>query len=300
MDHGTKIQNARLTHVTPEPSALLKMQQSAEPQPGSVALPAHVPPQVLRKLVGRAPNRALQRLVGENGGPVPDQAEQTIQRETGHGQSLTSSTQAQMGSALGTDLAGVRVHNDDTSDQLAGQLGARAFTVDSDIFFAANEYQPATSDGQRVIAHELAHVMQDSAEPKAKLTVGSVDDPAEAQADAVAQRVVETIHQQTASPEEDPARELRRQPEEEEEDVQELRRQPEEEEEEVQALRRQENPEEEEVQTLRRQENPEEEEVLTLRRQPEEEEEKALTLRRASPEEEEAQPLHRKQLIGGV
>ena len=272
MSHNTTdTTRQQLNTVKPEKLLPQKIQQPAAEQIGRVTPPSHIPPQALQKLVGRAPNRALQSLVGAGGGPVPDQTEQVIQQEKGGGQSLESTTQAQMGSALGTNLAGVRVHSDDTSDQLAGELGARAFTVGSDIFFAANEYQPATSDGQRVIAHELTHVLQDSSQPQTKLRVGAVDDPAEAQADAVAQRVVETIHNSANIPEEvETAQELRRQPEEEEEELQPLRRQPEEEEEEAQALRRQteEEEEEESIQALRREANPEEEEAMPLRRQP--------------------------------
>ncbi|MHB1354886.1 MAG: eCIS core domain-containing protein [Anaerolineae bacterium] len=264
MDHSTtEVTRQRLNQVVTESQPPQKVQQTTEAQTGSVAPPSHVPPQVLRKLVGRVPNSALQSLVGASGGPVPEKAEQDIQREMGGGQPLQAATQAQMGSAMGTDLAGVRVHNDDTSDHLAGQLGARAFAVGSDVFFAANEYQPATTDGQRVIAHELAHVMQDSDQPQAKLQVGSVDDPAEAEADVMAQRVVETI-----SPVNVP-----------EEEVQALRREPEEEEEAL-PLRREVNPEEEEALPLRREVNPEEEEALPLRRETNPEEEEALPLRR--------------------
>lgn len=221
MGHNAKdTTRQRLNKVTTERPRPQKVQQPAEAQIGRVVPPPHMPPQVLQKLVGRAPNRAMQRLVGASGGPVPDQAEQVIQRELGHGQPLESTTQAQMGNALGTNLTGVRVHSDDTSDQLAGDLGARAFAVGSDVFFAANEYQPATTDGQRVIAHELAHVLQDSSQPQAKLRVGAEDDPAEAEADAVAQRVVETIPGPTATPEEDEtAQALRREPQEEEDEI---------------------------------------------------------------------------------
>lgn len=255
MDQSTtELTRQRLNQVITESQPPQKVQQTAEAQTGSVAPPAHLPPQVLRKLVGRAPNSALQSLVGAKGGPVPDQAEQAIQREVGGGQPLQASTQAQMGSAMGTDLTGVRVHNDNTSDQLAGQLGARAFAVGSDVFFAANEYQPATTDGQRVIAHELAHVMQDSDQPQAKLQVGSVDDPAEKEADAVAQRVMEADPAQVEAPQEEEEVQALRRETPEEEEVQALRREPEEEEE-VQMMRR-EPEEEEEVQPLRRKQNP--------------------------------------------
>jgi Domain of unknown function (DUF4157) len=58
------------------------------------------------------------------------------------------------------DLRGVRVHVGDMASRSAAALGARAFTVGQDIVFAAGEYQPTTSRGERLLAHELAHTLQ--------------------------------------------------------------------------------------------------------------------------------------------
>ncbi|MCE5259183.1 MAG: DUF4157 domain-containing protein [Chloroflexi bacterium] len=157
------------------------------------SIPARVTPEVLKRLGRRAPNHSLRRLVGEQGGTVPEQEEDIIQREVGRGQPLAAATRTQMSSALGKDLTDVRIHTDPTADVLAGEMGARAFTVGSDIFFASGEYQPATSGGQRIIAHELAHVTQADDTPQAKLRVGAVDDPAEADAEKVANRVMDML-----------------------------------------------------------------------------------------------------------
>jgi hypothetical protein len=58
------------------------------------------------------------------------------------------------------DFAGVRVHADGEADRSARAFEARAFTVDDDISFAAGEYRPDTRAGARLLAHELAHVVQ--------------------------------------------------------------------------------------------------------------------------------------------
>jgi hypothetical protein len=58
------------------------------------------------------------------------------------------------------DFSRVRVHNDDASHRASSQLGAHAFTVANNIFFARGLYAPRTSEGQKLIAHELTHVMQ--------------------------------------------------------------------------------------------------------------------------------------------
>ena len=60
---------------------------------------------------------------------------------------------------LGHDFAAVRVHAEDAGSQVR-ELGARAFTLGQDIHFAPGMYAPGTVDGQRRIAHELAHVVQ--------------------------------------------------------------------------------------------------------------------------------------------
>ena len=57
-------------------------------------------------------------------------------------------------------LSDVNIHSDNEAAKAAGALGARAFTAGRDIVFGAGEYQPGTRDGQRLIAHELAHVNQ--------------------------------------------------------------------------------------------------------------------------------------------
>ncbi len=65
-----------------------------------------------------------------------------------------------MGEALGVDLGAVRVHTDPASAESADAIGARAYTAGSDVYFAAGQYAPTSEDGQRLLAHELAHVVQ--------------------------------------------------------------------------------------------------------------------------------------------
>ena len=61
---------------------------------------------------------------------------------------------------FGANLSGVRVHDNTAAHRAAGQLDAQAFTVGSDVYFGAGRYQPGSREGQRLMAHELAHVMQ--------------------------------------------------------------------------------------------------------------------------------------------
>jgi hypothetical protein len=89
------------------------------------------------------------------GGDVEDQI-----RNTGGGQSLDTGIQTKMESGTGHDFSNVRVHTDSQADALSESLGARAFTTGSDIFFKSGEYNPGTSEGDKLIAHESTHVIQ--------------------------------------------------------------------------------------------------------------------------------------------
>jgi hypothetical protein len=62
--------------------------------------------------------------------------------------------------AMSADFTGVRIHTDAGADRLSRSIRARAFTTGSDIYFSRGAYTPATPGGQRLLAHELAHVAQ--------------------------------------------------------------------------------------------------------------------------------------------
>ena len=110
-------------------------------------------------------NRYVQRMVtlaratvGE-GDVMPD-VERAIEGSRGGGQSLDSGVQAHMGQALNADFSGVRVHTDAGADGLNRSLSAKAFTTGSDIYFRQGEYNPGSSSGRELLAHELTHVVQ--------------------------------------------------------------------------------------------------------------------------------------------
>jgi len=75
---------------------------------------------------------------------------------------------SQMGSPLrssaerffGTSFRDVRLHSGPRADALTGSLGAEAFTIGNHVAFAAGRYRPDTTEGQRLVAHELTHVIQ--------------------------------------------------------------------------------------------------------------------------------------------
>lgn len=79
---------------------------------------------------------------------------------SGQGQPLHPATQADFANRTGHDLSGVRVHTDTAAAASAQAIGARAYTVGHNIVFAAGAFAPGTPQGQRLLAHELTHVVQ--------------------------------------------------------------------------------------------------------------------------------------------
>jgi outer membrane protein OmpA-like peptidoglycan-associated protein len=65
-------------------------------------------------------------------------------------------------SHMGTGLEHVRIHADDRAAESARAVNARAYTVGRDVVFGRSEYRPGSSEGRRLLAHELAHVFQQS------------------------------------------------------------------------------------------------------------------------------------------
>jgi len=98
---------------------------------------------------------------GEDGGELSPAAGDRISRKAGSGEPLPRPTREYFEPRLGQDLSEVRVHRDAEAGSLAHGLGARAFTLGQDIFFAPGRFQPETDDGRRLIGHELAHAVQE-------------------------------------------------------------------------------------------------------------------------------------------
>ncbi|MFE6036920.1 DUF4157 domain-containing protein [Streptomyces sp. NPDC056452] len=79
---------------------------------------------------------------------------------SGAGQPLDVSVRRELEEQLGHDFSRVRLHNDPDAAALTEMLGADAVAVGQDIFFREGAYRPGTLDGQRLLAHELLHTVQ--------------------------------------------------------------------------------------------------------------------------------------------
>jgi outer membrane protein OmpA-like peptidoglycan-associated protein len=113
-------------------------------------------------------------------GPCEEEEENKVQRKEAGGnspatvsapivgqssQKLDSETRAFMEPRFGRDFSDVRVHTDGRADASARSLNSLAFTLGRDVAFRAGQYAPQTEPGRRLLAHELAHVVQQGAGP---------------------------------------------------------------------------------------------------------------------------------------
>jgi hypothetical protein len=112
--------------------------------------------------------------------------------EVSGGSPLPAELARRLAAELGVDLSAVRVHTDDKAARAAAELQARAFTIGNDIYFAAGAYDPASTAGAELIAHEVAHAAQNSrgGSPHGGRRVSRPDDSHERQADEFARRFV--------------------------------------------------------------------------------------------------------------
>lgn len=151
---------------------------------------------------------------GADSGPAGEAGEPDVLRRvlSKPGRSMDETVQREMESKMGGDFSEVRMHLGPEAAAAADSIGARAFTVGNHVAFNRGEYDPGSEEGKRVLAHELTHVRQQTAGrvsllPKTdrsdldvgdedyhvqpKLSVSSPDDPAEKEAETVADAVIE-------------------------------------------------------------------------------------------------------------
>jgi len=158
-------------------------------------------------------NRAVQRLLTQRAGAaepeqqgrqVSENVQTQIDEKRGGGHTLDEKTQHHMSHTLGDDFSDVQIHTDTESHELNEQLQARAFTTGNDVFFRRGEYNPQTTEGQELIAHELTHVVQQRAGEVELdgegMQVNDPDDAYEQEADGVAEKAAATRTSSEAEP----------------------------------------------------------------------------------------------------
>jgi Domain of unknown function (DUF4157) len=149
----------------------------------------------LPRRLWEAGNAAFSRLLG---------------RRRNSGQPLAPQTRAEMERAFGSDFSPVRVHQDAGAQGAAAALDAEAFTHGTDIYLGTESPAPESPAGRALIAHELAHVVQQRQAAELEAAVSQPGDRLEQAADRAAQQAVQG--QAAASPVSDMAPAIQRQP----------------------------------------------------------------------------------------
>lgn len=138
-----------------------------------------MPEPVAPYFAGSGTSAGIQRKGATSGGAKAVQAKSATPASVraasvnapGSGAPLPASERAFFEPRFGFDFRSVRVHHDETAGAAAQSIGANAYTYGSDVVFAPGQWQPGTDSGRRILAHELAHVVQQSGgEPSLSLS----------------------------------------------------------------------------------------------------------------------------------
>ncbi|MFK7785447.1 MAG: DUF4157 domain-containing protein [Crocinitomicaceae bacterium] len=107
-------------------------------------------------------DEAVQMSTGTHGkkGAGSGSLESRLHSSKGSGRKLSDSTRNEMETGFGNDFSNVNIHSDQNAIQMSKELGARAFTHGNDIYFNQGEFDPSSSKGKHLLAHELTHTIQ--------------------------------------------------------------------------------------------------------------------------------------------
>lgn len=133
-------------------------QSGPEPAPRTDTMPSAV--LNLQRMAG---NESVSALLGQQ-----DEEERSPVHDvvgSGGGSPLEPGARNFLEDRMGADFSDVRVHTGGRADESARSINAQAYTVGTDVVFRSGAYEPDTPGGRHVLAHELAHVMQQKAGP---------------------------------------------------------------------------------------------------------------------------------------
>ncbi|MGH9428723.1 MAG: DUF4157 domain-containing protein, partial [Terriglobia bacterium] len=146
----------------------------------------------------KAKRMALQRqAAGPDTTPELPESVHGVLNSSG-GQPLDKATRGTMEEKFDTDFGGVRVHTNEPSSHAANDISATAFTHGQNIYFSAGQYQPGTPSGDKLLAHELTHTIQQKkngnvhASRVNNMSISQPGDPDEQEAEQAAQKFADT------------------------------------------------------------------------------------------------------------
>jgi hypothetical protein len=152
----------------------------------------------LMHLQRMAGNASVVQMLAEEGSIATEEERSPVHDVVGKGggSPLDESTRSSMESRFGQDFSDVRVHTDAKASSSAEAVGANAYTVGNEIAFKSGHFDSASPTGQRTLAHELSHVVQqrsgpvDGTEAAGGIRLSDPSDRFERAADATADQVM--------------------------------------------------------------------------------------------------------------
>ena len=102
----------------------------------------------------------LMRKASDGGYTATPQLQSQLNSSKGGGSPLPGPTLTSMSQAFGADFSSVRIHTDSRAAEMSQGIQAKAFTHGGDIYFNRGQYQSESSEGKKLLAHELTHVVQ--------------------------------------------------------------------------------------------------------------------------------------------
>jgi hypothetical protein len=190
-----------------EPEAIKRRTQAA-PETGSSEVAGYAATRAPRAVHGEASLLHLQRMAGnasvvqmlaEEGAIATAEEERSPVHDVigkGGGTPLDEGTRTTMESRFGQDFSDVRVHTDAQASASAEAVGANAYTVGNEMVFRSGHFDASSPTGQRTLAHELSHVVQqrsgpvDGTEAAGGIRLSDPSDRFERAADATADQVL--------------------------------------------------------------------------------------------------------------
>ncbi|MUN61964.1 DUF4157 domain-containing protein [Kocuria sediminis] len=179
--------------------------ESESLRPRADRVEGNAPPQLWRAaaarrtdVLGPAGMLAVQRTVGNTGVQrlAEEERSPVLDVVSSGGRPLEDPVRTDMEARLGHDFSDVRVHTDDSASRSAASVNAHAYTVGSNVVFQRDKYDPSSTSGRTMLAHELTHVVQQRSGPVDGTPTGAgirVSDPSdrfEREAVANAERVM--------------------------------------------------------------------------------------------------------------
>lgn len=153
----------------------------AQPEAGTV-----------ERLASSVGNQAFSVLARDGAGILPDgtahpDVTAALARRKGYGEPLDEGLRADLATKLGDSFHDVRIHKDGEAGELARSVSANAFTTGADVYFGHEQFKPDSTEGKELIAHELAHVVQQRGAPTTgPMRVSQPGEPLERQAEQAA------------------------------------------------------------------------------------------------------------------